>query len=270
MHERALRRILLVQAIEETDQAGDVLPLSERTAATREVVGNNPPSVETQAEAPLSSATEWFLTRRADVLLRSLRTRSPGIDHVLALAGGATSLDRGTLVLAFVTGMILSLLDGGRGIDIFALPLVGLIAWNLLIYVVLLARRERGGRTPATTWFGSFYSRGVRNRIDGVARAFHAVQCAARPRPAALCRRLAGNRATAVRGASAPTVTPGCGAACCRARRGLLRARLCVAFGCRLDGQQSRRVAWGAFATVGVVWACFDFVGNTHSFRGRR
>jgi hypothetical protein len=107
--------------------------------------------------------------RRADILLRSLRARSPGIDHVLGVAGGATSLDRGTLVIAFVVGMILSMLDGGRSISIFALPLVGLIAWNLLVYILLLAG-TRGERTDSkhATWFGSLYARWVRSRIDGL------------------------------------------------------------------------------------------------------
>ena len=170
MQERALRKILLIQAIEETDRPGEVLPLAERMEATRAVIGSSPPAVETQAGAPLSSATEWFLIRRADILLRSLRTRSPGIDNVLAVAGGATSLDRGTLVLAFAVGVTLSFLDGGRGINIFAFPLIGLIAWNVLIYIVRLAdvRAERADRKRSTSWFASFYARWVRNRIDGL------------------------------------------------------------------------------------------------------
>ena len=124
MQERALRKVLLIQAIEETDRRGEALPLAERTEATRAVAGKNMSAVETQPEAQLSSATEWFLLRRADLLLRSLRERSPGIDYVLTVAGGATSLDRGLLVLSFAMGVLLSFLDGGRGINIFALPLV--------------------------------------------------------------------------------------------------------------------------------------------------
>jgi Protein of unknown function (DUF2868) len=152
VQERALRRVLLIQAIEETDRRGEALPLAERAAATRAVAGKNLSTVETQAEAQLSSATEWFLVRRADLLLRSLRERSPGVDYVLAVAGGATSLDRGMLVLAFAVGALLSFLDGGRGINIFGLPLVALIAWNLLVYVSMLGRRRaavRDGAKPA-------------------------------------------------------------------------------------------------------------------------
>lgn len=149
----------MTQAIEETDRDGEALPLAERAEATRTAIGNNPPVIETQAGAPLSTATEWFLERRANLLLEKLRARSPGVDHLLDLAGGATSLDRGTLAVAFVGGMLLSLLDGARGINIFAPPLVLLIVWNLLIYLSMSGRWR-----PA--WFTRFYARSVRRRID--------------------------------------------------------------------------------------------------------
>jgi hypothetical protein len=188
VQERALRKVLLIQAIEETDRVGEALPLAERSEATRAIAGKNLSSIETQPEAQLSSATEWFLIRRADLLLRSLRGRSPGIDYVLAVAGGATSLDRGLLVFAFGAGVLLSFLDGGRQISLFALPLVVLIAWNLLIYVSRLGRRRTtatkstpavmranaarvapvaGSVSPARlSLFASFYSRWARTRID--------------------------------------------------------------------------------------------------------
>ena len=182
MQERALRKVLLIQAIEETDRRGEALPLAERAAATREVAGRSVSGIETQTEAQLSSATEWFLIRRADLLLRSLRARSPGIDYVLAVAGGATSLDRGMLVCAFAIGVLFCFLDGGHAINLFALPLVLLIVWNLLVYVLTLGRRR--GRIVASTastssaagniakvvprasLFASFYSRWARTRID--------------------------------------------------------------------------------------------------------
>jgi hypothetical protein len=179
MQDQAVRKVLLVQAIEEADRAGEALPLAERTEATRTAIGNNPPPAGSEAEAPLSSATEWFLMRRADVLLSSLRMRSPGVDHVLEIAGGASSLDRGMLGLAFLAGAALSLVDGGGGINIFAPPLLALIVWNLLSYVWMLGPGRRrqsavvasssgsvAAARPARSWFGDFYARWVRRRID--------------------------------------------------------------------------------------------------------
>jgi hypothetical protein len=162
VQERALRKVLLIQAIEETDRRGEALPLAERVQATRAVAGKNMPAIETQPEAQLSSATEWLLVRRADALLLSLRERSPGVDHVLAVAGGAISLDRGMLMLSFVVGALLSFLDGRRGINLFALPLVGLIAWNLLVYVWMLGHRGK----PRTSLLAGTYARWARSHID--------------------------------------------------------------------------------------------------------
>jgi hypothetical protein len=161
MQEQALRKVLLIQAIEETDRNGEALPLAERAEATRKVIGNNPPNLETQAGAPLGSATEWFLVRRADLLLDALRARSPGIDHVLNVAGGATSLDRGMLVLAFVFGAAISFADGARGgINIFAAPLILLLAWNLLVYVLKGVRVSKT-RIETTTFGGPTAASGV-------------------------------------------------------------------------------------------------------------
>jgi len=168
MHQRALRKVLLIQAIEETDRNGEALPLAERTEATRSVIGNNPPSVETQAQAPLSSATEWFLIRRADALVGALRARSPGIDHVLDVAGGATSLDRGMLVLAFVFGAILSFFDGARGgINIFAAPLVVLLVWNLLVYILLGMRYSKSRIESTAAGANNSVTVGVAGPVPG-------------------------------------------------------------------------------------------------------
>lgn len=161
MHERALRKVLLIQSIEETDRTGTALPLVERAEATRAVLGKSPPTPETQPDAPLSTATEWFLIRRAEILLAGLRSRSPGIDRVLKLAGGATPFDRGVLFGALALGAVLSFLDRGRGIDIFALPLSFLILWSLLIYASLWRRGP-----PRITWFAKFYARSARRHLD--------------------------------------------------------------------------------------------------------
>ncbi len=47
MQERALRKVLLIQAIEETDRVGEALPLAERSDATRAIAGKNLASIET-------------------------------------------------------------------------------------------------------------------------------------------------------------------------------------------------------------------------------
>ena len=84
------------------------------------------------------------------------------------------------LLLAFASGIALSALDGSRRINILAFPFIGLIAWNLLTYVVLAVgwlRRRRGGTTAplqSRRWFGRAFARRIGPLVKRTARV-HAV-----------------------------------------------------------------------------------------------
>jgi hypothetical protein len=169
MHERALRTVLLVRAIEESDPAGEILPLADREEATRFVLR------ETRATSPPGSTTltphdERLLARRAARLRERLESRSPVVSQLLSLVGGAPHLGKVLLVLAFASGASLAALDGSRRINILAFPLIGLIAWNLLVYVVLIASRLRRGRRPTSgsPLVARFYERWVSWRTNGL------------------------------------------------------------------------------------------------------
>ena len=91
--------------------------------------------------------------------------------HILALAGGVTWLGRFVLLLALAVGVSLSALDGSRRINILAFPLIGLIAWNLLVYVLLLVTWIRTrGRAPAGFWSAALYERWIAGRIESLMR----------------------------------------------------------------------------------------------------
>jgi hypothetical protein len=174
MRQRALQTLLLVHAIEQTDLAGDAVSLDDRVQASREAAGGSPLPVTGNGPAQINGDTERFLVRRADMLLARLRVRSPGVDRVLAAGAGAAGLDRTILLLGFALGVALAFADGGR-IDIFAYPLVGLLLWNLIVYIVLVAGlfRSRGNRGGAPQRDGSFrrwlsrvYANRVHARID--------------------------------------------------------------------------------------------------------
>jgi hypothetical protein len=172
MHQRALRTVLLIQAIEETDRAGEVIPLADRADASRAVMRESAKLSEAQPSAPLSPQAEAFLVRRAERLLDRLRSRSPAVTHILALAGGLTWLGRFIQVLAFAVGVSLSALDGERRINILAFPLIGLIAWNLFVYVLLLLTwiRTRGRPAAAGFWSADLYERWIAGRIESLMR----------------------------------------------------------------------------------------------------
>src|SRR5882757_2120287 len=171
MHQRELRTVLLIQAIEETDRAGEVIPLADRADASRAVIRESSKLSEAQPSASLSARSQAFLVKRSARLLDPLRLRSPVVMHVLALAGGLTWLGRFVLVVALAAGVSLSALDGSRRINILAFPLIGLIAWNLLVYVLLLVTWLRSRGRPATGfWSAAMYERWIAGRIESLMR----------------------------------------------------------------------------------------------------
>ena len=171
MRQRALQALLLVHAIEQTDLAGDAVSLDDRVQASREAADGRPLPAASNAPAQINGDTERFLVRRADALLARLRVRSPGVDRVLAAAAGATGLDRTILLLGFVLGVAIAFVDGGR-IDIFAYPLIGLLLWNLLVYVILLVRTFRSSEIPRDGFFRRWLARLYANRVHARIDAF--------------------------------------------------------------------------------------------------
>ncbi|MDE2261272.1 MAG: hypothetical protein KGL45_01975 [Gammaproteobacteria bacterium] len=186
MRQRALQAVLLVHAIEQADLAGDALSLDDRAHASREAADGRPlPASDPPAQ--INGDSERFLARRAHALLARLRVRSPGIDRVLAAAAGPTALDRTILLLGFLLGVAIAFADGRR-IDIFSYPLVGLVLWNLIVYIVLIVRALRSPRHGSQAagaaaaraaaalqrdgffrrWLARVYANRVRARIDAL------------------------------------------------------------------------------------------------------
>ncbi|MBS0417433.1 MAG: DUF2868 domain-containing protein [Proteobacteria bacterium] len=168
MQSRELRTVMLIHSIEETDRAGEVIPLADRADASRAALRDSPAG---QAAAALSPQLQAFLVNRSQRLFERLRLRSPVVSHVLALSGGLTWLGRFVLVAAVLVGVSLSALDGSRRINILAFPLIGLIVWNLFVYVALLVTWIRArGRAPTGFWSAHFYERWIAGRIESLMR----------------------------------------------------------------------------------------------------
>jgi hypothetical protein len=144
-----LRTVLLVRSVEEADPDGVLVPPAERAAATRAALREAPDLVPSLAADDPRPALERFLEVRARAVLARLAPRHP----VLATLGAGSErvawAGRAVVALAFAFGAALSALDGRHRIDLLAFPLVGLIAWNLLVYgaigVAALSRRPRSG-----------------------------------------------------------------------------------------------------------------------------
>lgn len=145
-----LRSILLVKAIEEVDQAGTLMPLADRIAATREArraAGDVAPPCKVIEQGKLSEAAKKMGVERSRILLGKIVARHPFVDTVLNLGVGFAWAGWVVVALGLVLGFALSALDGTRRINILAFPLLGVVLWNLAVYVATVVNGLRAHST---------------------------------------------------------------------------------------------------------------------------
>ncbi|MGH7268221.1 MAG: hypothetical protein ACREMB_25665 [Candidatus Rokuibacteriota bacterium] len=137
LSEREARTLLLIQAVEETDADGLLLPTRVRTAATRRAF-----------DAPSRTADDQARLRTRAALLRDDALReAPALAHVLSPPRWRGALVLATIAVAAVAGALTNLLGPERRISVLAFPLAGSLVWNVVVYATLVARAL--GRTVA-------------------------------------------------------------------------------------------------------------------------
>jgi hypothetical protein len=165
MREEDLRKILLVKAVEEADADGTLVPPADRAAAGREAMR------EAGANDP-----DRLLALRANHLLARITARHPFVARVLALLGPSWRPDLVLAVAGLILGAALPVLDGSQRINVLAFPLLGVVGWNLAVYLVLavaLLRRGKIGAAPARSMLASAGSWLARRAI-AASRGFNA------------------------------------------------------------------------------------------------
>ena len=181
MREDTLRCVLLVKAVEDVDRSGSVLPPGDRAQATRDAL--RAAGIVTGEEGSVASS-EARLARalgdRAERLVGPLVERFPIVDEALGRTRTPAWAITALLVVAFASGIGLSALDGSRRINILAFPFIGLVAWNVAVYVLLAAAWVRSvlGRKVAAErgrrWAVSAFTRRVEPLLRATRRV-HAV-----------------------------------------------------------------------------------------------
>ena len=131
---RDAQRVLLVHALEEEDRAGEVLELETRREATKAAL-----------DGRAAKDTARWLAMRAKTLVAALTAdASPHrsrIRRLLRLSDPLTGLAVPLVVVAFIVGVASNVLGPERRVNLLAPPLLALIAWNLTIFGLLIARR---------------------------------------------------------------------------------------------------------------------------------
>ena len=131
-----LRAVLLVKALEESDRAGTLLTSAERASAARAA----------RRDHPGIDASDVLLAARAQRLVPRILERHPLVASLLSITREPRWIAAGFIALAFASGFALSALEGSRSINILGFPLLGLLAWNLAVYLLLLIRPSLPGR----------------------------------------------------------------------------------------------------------------------------
>lgn len=131
MNPEEVRRVMIVQAVEQTDEKSRLVSNADRTEAA------------SVAGAPLAknrsfSEEHRFLAARAETIIARLISRYPDESSWLLSSNSNYRLgllSSVLLLIALVTGFLSNELGPDNRINILSFPLLGILAWNLFVYV---------------------------------------------------------------------------------------------------------------------------------------
>lgn len=137
MSEDEVRTVLWVQAIETAPRVGEAPPWSPADAADASAAAAHALGEGADADA--------FTLARARLVLRRLAERVPTLPAAAPAPGRGGRLLAGAAgLLAMAAGVAADAGWSGGRIQLLALPLLGVLGWNLLVYAALLVGALRG------------------------------------------------------------------------------------------------------------------------------
>jgi len=145
MHERAARDVTLVRAIETSDTDATLLTAEDRRRVSRAATELAHWDAS-QERSPVSA--DLFLTRRSALVLDAVVPRSKTV-RALRSVRWRPWIGIALPVVAFLLGVLVERVADRQHVNVLAFPLLGIIAWNIAVYVLILVRpllgRARGG-----------------------------------------------------------------------------------------------------------------------------
>lgn len=148
MNEQVARAVVLVRALETADVKREVLTADDRKYASRSARE----LAQWQAsERGTAVTSEHFLEQRCDQIIKRLGERFPPVAGLLARRSAMVGLSLALPPIGFVLGAGLDRIGDPHRVDLLSAPLLGILAWNLAVYVFLVAWRllpslRRGAR----------------------------------------------------------------------------------------------------------------------------
>ena len=133
MNERDAKDVLLARAIDTAGAFGV-------TAAVRDACSSEAARTCNLPDEPSKPDIERFIVRRTDRLLAKAGTEASAIDRLRALQIPSWMFPA-LMLAAFIAGMTSHALGDAKRINLLLAPLLAILAWNAVMYVVLALRR---------------------------------------------------------------------------------------------------------------------------------
>ena len=159
MTEDEARKVELVRAVETADSDAVLLTREDRQQADGHA--------RSRGAAPEGRAGEQaFIARRAEFAVARLSTRHPGISMLLDRTRWPGWVGWLVPLLSLAAGFLANELGTGKRLELLAVPLLGTIGWNLLVYLWLLVAALSGKSQAAAGPVSRLFARigGTANR----------------------------------------------------------------------------------------------------------
>ena len=153
MDEQTARRVLLAQAIETVDTQGGLLSEVEREQIDQQARHD----AGIAGEERQTVAPEHFIDLRAQRVLATAQRRNPALAAMQEPGSLRGWLTVGMPLAALVMGVLTDVIANPHRVDLVSLPLLGIVAWNLAMYLVLIGGwllARRGGHRPLLAGLG--------------------------------------------------------------------------------------------------------------------
>jgi hypothetical protein len=135
MNEHIARDVVLVRAIETMDSKHEILSEDDRLYASRSAKE----LAQWQASESKSDVTaEHFLQQRSEQILKRLSERTPAFATFIGRRVGITGFSVALPLIALLLGAGLDRISDPHRVDLLSAPLLAIIGWNLLVYVLML------------------------------------------------------------------------------------------------------------------------------------
>jgi hypothetical protein len=136
MNEQVARDVVLVRAIETSDTAHEVLSDDDRNYASRSA---RELAAWQAADSKAELTINHFLEQRSSLILKRLAERYPTFAHFVRRRTLLPALSVILPLVALLAGAGLDRIADPHRVDLLSAPLLLIIGWNLLVYLILIA-----------------------------------------------------------------------------------------------------------------------------------